>query len=517
MVGLRDRFGKYASPSSWANTTFSTDPMVPSSTSDEHGLIDDMGCNRSSLRQRLVQSLNRRGSLSAWHSVVYHTIRDGNQEQRPSVIRKSIRSLSSSLKDRFSSDTSADNETQSRPRSVIRKSFSSMSSSLRGLRTSIDSRLSQDAGGSSRPTRLSRSASTRPSCHNFGCSTDVSSGDDAVPRLPDLEDMVVNKKSEKTSAEVQSPNTLFSMGIFDSLDRPLAADMHAGLDQAPKECNEPTVRQSTPNVVRFPIRVKRPDQAVSKINATLGAPQGSCLRAVSDSGSADCPEQTKDIAKNALETSKEEKRQRPHKKVFVRVPDTDDHSKPWPKNKYPDLRAALTDLCTRFKPYYAPFAAYTSSNRTIQLFPSDFKPPARLFTSDSIMFTLQAALDNWDSTVFSCSLSQDERKEEDSTITERALSTVAESVLDSMPEHSSLHASGLSGRILGAGFDNETLDMDEGFDDDMLDPDPSFIVQHRPFPKPKRTLLNSQLEWSDETLLSEDDDLTIASSLGFYP
>ncbi|OTA66551.1 hypothetical protein K449DRAFT_420224 [Hypoxylon sp. EC38] len=519
MVGLRDRFGKYASPSSWANTTFSTDPMIPSSTSDRHGPKDEMGYNHNSLRRRLVQSLNRRSSLSAWHSVVYHTIRDSNQEQRPSIVQKSIKSLSSSLKDRFSSDTSADSETQDQPRSVIRKSFSSISSSLRGLRTSVDSRLSQNAEGCSRATKLARSVSTRPSCRSFGCSTDASSGDDSVPRLPDLEDMVINTKPEKTSVEAQSPSTLFSMGIFDSLDRPLAANIH-GLDQAPNECNEPTVRQSTPNVVRFPIRVKRPDQAFSKTSDTPAAPQETCLRATSGLGAPDCPEQTKDIAKNALETSKKEgERQRLCKKVFVRVPDTDDHSKPWPKNKYPDLRAALIDLCIRFKPYYAPFAAYTSSNRTIQLFPSDFKPPVYLpLTSVSTMFTLKAALDNWDSTVFSRSLPQDERKSDDPTIIKRALSTVVESVLDPTPEHSSPHAPDLiDDETLDESLEDRTLDMDEGFDDGMLDPDPSFVVGHGPFPKSSRTLLNAQLEWSDETLLSENSDLTIASPLGFYP
>ncbi|OTA93070.1 hypothetical protein M434DRAFT_386337 [Hypoxylon sp. CO27-5] len=312
------------------------------------------------------------------------------------------------------------------------------------------------------------------------------------------------------------------MGIFDSLDRPLAANIHVTfdliveLDPAPNDCNEPTVRQSTPNVVRFPIRVKRPDQAVSKTNATPAAPQETCPRAASGLGTPDCPEQTKDIAKNALETSKKEgERQRLCKKVFVRVPDTDDHSKPWPKNKYPDLRAALIDLCTRFKPYYAPFAAYTSSNRTIQLFPSDFKPPIYLpLTSVSTMFTLKAALDNWDSTVFSRSLPQDERKSDDPTITKRALSTVVESALDSTPKHSSLHVPDLSDdETLDESLEDKTLDMDEGFDDDMLDPDPSFLVGHGPFPKPSRTLL----EWSDETLLSENSDLTIASPLGFYP
>ncbi|KAI1417717.1 hypothetical protein F5Y13DRAFT_151676 [Hypoxylon sp. FL1857] len=207
----------------------------------------------------------------------------------------------------------------------------------------------------------------------------------------------------------------------------------------------------------------------------------------------------------SAEVKEEEEHQRLGNRVYVMVPDKNDHSKPWPKNKYPDLKTALTDLCIRFKPYYAPFAAYINFTCTIQLFPPNFKPPTHFPPiSGSTMFTLQNALDNWDSTLFSRSLLQDEEETEDSINVESTLSMTAES--------GSTHAwSSLNVTELG------DEDLDEGVDDDdTLDSDDALsIAKDRLFPELDRPLSASELEWSDETLIDDDDNLTIPSPLGF--
>ncbi|KAI0841649.1 hypothetical protein F5Y06DRAFT_307630 [Hypoxylon sp. FL0890] len=465
MGGFRERIGKYASPSPKANTTFLTDPKNTLLTSNPHGLIDERGCNRNSLRQRFVQSLNRKRSLPAWHSIEYDLVDAASQKQQPLSIRKSISSFSSSLRGRFSSDASADSETQDRRQSVIRKSFGSVSSSLRGIRSSMDSRLSRDRG---RQTVA------------------ILFGDESVPRSPDLEDVVAAMKLEK-SAEVQSPSTLCSASTFDNLDRASTINRPG---ETTTDHNDPTDRQRTPNAVRFPIRVKRPELVDSETNVPPGTAQNSRLKA-------------------------EEERQRRAKIVYVFVPDQDDHSKPWPKKKYPDLRTALTDLCTRFKPYYAPFAAYTILTRTIQLFPPNFRPPTHLpLILGSTMFTLQEALDNWVSTLFSRSLSPDEEEAEDSTNTERTFSTVAECGLSTMQEDAPLPASDIDDETLDDTLNDDLIDSDEGFDHDRLYSDAPFIAEKMQLSIPSRTLFTSPLNWSVETLDTKIGDMTIDSSMG---
>lgn len=104
-----------------------------------------------------------------------------------------------------------------------------------------------------------------------------------------------------------------------------------------------------------------------------------------------CPAQRRVFASEA----EAERLQKLDKRVRVLVPDENDNSKPWPKTSYPDLQIALTDLYARFKPYYAPFAAYTGVNRTVQLFPPDFVLPEGARFSDTIIFNIEEVLRNW--------------------------------------------------------------------------------------------------------------------------
>ncbi|KAI1143975.1 hypothetical protein F5Y05DRAFT_407374 [Hypoxylon sp. FL0543] len=496
MVGFRERIGKHASPSPRADPTCFADPMFTLSTDSRHGLMDEMGCNHSSLRQRFVQSLKRKRSLPAWHSFEYDLVHDDSHEQQSSSIRKRINFISSSLRGRFSSDASTECETQCRRQSVIRKSFGSMSSSLREIRTSMDSRLSRDAGR--------RSAA-------------ISFEDDCILHSPNLERMVVDMKLEKESAETRSSNTLCTASIFDSPGHLFTVDRR---DETTIECGNSAARQPITDAVRFPIRVKRPELGNSKTSGTSGEAQDSCPKAASGLNSPGCSTQTSGNSRNTPQTSKvpEEEHQRQAKFVYVFVPDPEDHSKPWPKKKYPDLKAAVADLCTRFKPYYAPFAVYSSLIRTIQLFPANFTPPAQMTLSvGNIKFTLQEALDNWNSTLFCRSLSEDEEVE-DSTYAETNLSMAAQSGSSIMQEHSSRHASNLDGETLDETFTDYLLDSDsdEDFDEETLDSDASFTVEIGPPSNPSQGSLTPSLEWADEpVVIDDDDDSSIASSLEF--
>ncbi|KAI2466997.1 hypothetical protein F4781DRAFT_433858 [Annulohypoxylon bovei var. microspora] len=546
MVSLRERMGKHYTPYPRTNVSdmgFYADPAISMSISDRRGLMEEIGNSRSSLRQRFIQSLNRKRSLPTWQSIEYGTVRDKNQEQRPSLIRKSISSLSSSLRDRFSLDASTEDE--NRP-SVIRKSFGSMSSSFRGLRTSMGSRPSQDEEYHAAKLpycELSKSVgyaggnSYRSNYHGLEQSSSASSGDNSVPRLPGLDEMIAKAKAERTSSDDQSPNSLFSMSIFDSLDRPIAVDYH---DKSMTEYIEPAAEKSIPIIGRLPIRLKCPNPTLSKRIARSKAIQHTQPQIPSedDSGYSSCSGKTKDNASDAPGTSKvpvawldfilemsiatrsevaqaripieteEERYRRLSKRVYVFVPDENDHGKPWPKKAYPDLKIALTAICTRFKPFYAPFAAYTNLTRTVQLFPADFKLPRNFsLIPGSIMFTMQEALDNWESTLFSRSLSVVDEETEDQETTEVTLDTVAGSESDRTCEISPSPSN----------FSSE--DLDDIIDYSMLEPSPSpsIIVETNPLEQPNQLMENSQMSWSDESLSTDDYDMTIASRMGFMP
>ncbi|KAI1213110.1 uncharacterized protein F4807DRAFT_471587 [Annulohypoxylon truncatum] len=544
MIGLRERTGNRTTPSTKANVSdmgFFADPAALTSISDRHGLIDEMRNGRNSLRQRFIQSLNRKRSFPAWQpaqSVEYGTTRDDNQEKQTSLIRKSISSLSSSLRDSFSLDSSAEDE--NRP-SVIRKSFGSMSSSLRGLRTSLGSRPSQDQENDSeklpycdfsRSIGYASGISGRSNRRGFGRSSNASSGDNSIPQLPGLDEMIAKARAERLSSDDQSPNSLFSMSIFDGLDRPIATDY------PDKEYTEPATEQPPPILGRFPIRLKCPNPTLSKRIARSKAEQRIQPRVPSDdSGYSSGSDKTKDNASNTPGTSKvpvtwldsilemtvatrdgvrqvripteteEERYTRLSKKVYVFVPDETDHAKPWPKKTYPDLKTALVAICTRYKPFYAPFAAYTNLTRTVQLFPADFKLPRNTSViPGSIMFTMQEALDNWESTLFCRSLSVVEEETEDQGTIEMTFDTGAEFGSEGTCEISPPPSYNISNH-----------ESDETLDYSMLEPSPesSILIETNPLKNPNQLMEDSQTSWTDQSMSTEDYDMTIASRMGF--
>ncbi|KAI1460592.1 hypothetical protein F4805DRAFT_478441 [Annulohypoxylon moriforme] len=544
MIGLRERMGNHATPSPRANKSVKgvfADPTVSISVSDRHGLIDEMRNSRNSLRQRFTQSLNRKRSFPTWQStqqVEHDIVHDKDQEQRPSLIRNSISSLSSSLRDRFSLDSSTDDE--NRP-SVIRKSFGSMSSSFRGLRTSLGSRPSQDEEYDmeklpycdfSRTIGYTGDSPDRSNRRGFGRSSNASSGDNSIPRLPGLDEMIAKARAERLSEDDQSPNSLFSMSIFDGLDRPIATDYR---DLGVLEHTEPATAQLPPLTGRFPIRLKCPNPSLSKRIARSKLEQYTQLKVPSeDSGYSSCSDKSKNNAGNAPGTSKvpvtwldsilemtiatrngirqvrepteteEERYLRLDKRVYVFVPDETDHGKPWPKKTYPDLKTALVAICTRYKPFYAPFAAYTNLTRTVQLFPADFKLPKNTaLIPGSIMFTMQEALDNWESTLFCRSLSVVEEETEDQGTLEMTLDTVAESVSEELCGTSASLSCNLS---IG--------DSDGTIDYSMLEPSPesSILVETNPLKNPNQLMEDS---WTDQSISTEDYDMAIASRMGF--
>ncbi|KAI1104652.1 hypothetical protein F4804DRAFT_179325 [Jackrogersella minutella] len=560
MVGLRDRFGKYTTPSyPGANAPdmgFFADPTVSLPIGERHGMIDDLGGNRNSLRKRFIQSLSRKKSFPSWQPIDYSTVHDKSQEQRPSLIRKSISSFSSSLRDRFSLDASTEDEDQNGRHSVIRKSFGSMSSSLRGLRTSMGSRPSTDEEPLSAKipycdfsrTIGSVGISSRQNYRDFrrGHLSDASSGGDSVPRLPGLDEMIAKARAEKASIDDQSPNSLFSMSIFDGLDHPTTADCHG---KGVVEHHEPAARQPGPIQGRLPIRIKRNDLTTSKRTTKAKAIQNSRPRNISDSGYSGCSSPTKDGVESVFETwrvpvqwrdtiletsilmrsevhvpapsfeTEEEEAQRLSKRVHVIVPDESDHSKPWPKQVYADLRAAVEDVCDRFKPFYAPFAAYTSSNRTVQLFPPDFKLPGDFgFIPGSTMFTLQEALDNWESTIFARSLSEgadEAERSEDSIVTEITWGTSEKTTeSDRTQANSPLHVYDLDSSDMD-------LDLDENFtDSSTLAPEPFILDENDILRQPDEFMQDSLMSWADTSFSSDDiddDDMTIATRMGFIP
>ncbi|KAI1450678.1 hypothetical protein F5Y02DRAFT_694 [Annulohypoxylon stygium] len=552
MVGLREKVGNHVMPSHRAyvpDLGLFADSAGTGTISGHHGLMGEMKNSRNSLRQRFTQSLSRKRSFplrQSAQSMEYDTTYNKGQEQQPSLIRKSISSLSSSLRDRFSLDASADEE--NRP-SVIRKSFGSMSTSLRGIRSSLGSRPSQDEENDverlpychfSRSVGYAGGNSDRSSYRRFGHSSEASSGGNSIPRLPGLDELVskiVNARAERGSSDGQTPNSLFSMSIFDSLDRPIAADLH---DIGTTMNTEPVSDQPPPIVGRFPIRLKCPNPTLAKRIATSKADQYALSS--DDSNNSTCPDESKgDDAQSAPKTSKvpvtwldsilemtvktregerkvrmpteteEERYQRLSKRVFVFVPDENDHAKPWPKKTYPDLKTALVVICTRFKPFYAPFAAYTILTRTVQLFPADFKLPRNCsLIPGSIMFTMQEALDNWESTLFSRSLSVVEEETEDQGTMELSFDTVADSGSERTREIST-----------PSSFKESGDELEEIIDYSMLEPLPesSLIAETNPLKHPNQVMEDSHMSsWLDQsmsTVTTDDCNMNITSHMGF--
>ncbi|XDG00946.1 hypothetical protein ABKA04_000561 [Annulohypoxylon sp. FPYF3050] len=515
MVGLREKVGNHVTPSHRAyvpDLGLFADSTGTGTISGHHGLMGEMKNSRNSLRQRFTQSLSRKRSFplrQSAQSMEYDTTYNKGQEQQPSLIRKSISSLSSSLRDRFSLDASADEE--NRP-SVIRKSFGSMSTSLRGIRSSLGSRPSQDEENDverlpychfSKSVGYAGGNSDRSSYRRFGHSSEASSGGNSIPRLPGLDELVskiVNARAERGSSDGQTPNSLFSMSIFDSLDRPITADLHATSKADQYALSSDDSNNST-----------CPDE--NKGDDAQSAPKTSKVPVTWLDSILEMTVQTREGERKVrMPTETEEERyQRLSKRVFVFVPDENDHAKPWPKKTYPDLKTALVAICTRFKPFYAPFAAYTILTRTVQLFPADFKLPRNCsLIPGSIMFTMQEALDNWESTLFSRSLSVVEEETEDQGTMELSFDTVADSGSERTREIST-----------PSSFKESGDESEEIIDYSMLEPLPesSLIAETNPLKHPNQTMEDSHMSsWLDQsmsTATTDDCNMNITSHMGF--
>ncbi|KAI1484043.1 hypothetical protein F4774DRAFT_423533, partial [Daldinia eschscholtzii] len=449
------------------------------------------------------------------------------QDHHSSFIRKGINSFSS-LRDRFSSDTSTESDIQSHRPSVIRKSISSMSSSLRGIRSSLSSRPSRDGSTqyytSADNTVMLSNFSGRPRRNSSDHLSNTSSGKSSVPRLPNLDTIVMNARAGERFTKNRSPNTLFSMSIFDRLDGTFTTNPD---DDVEVEKDEPITRQPSPHVGRFPVRIKRPDSTATEKLPEPRTSQNNLLTNTNDQDPVDwlalgnvsldgAPEATRvpmQWIDRILETSVtmrdqvfrplqtisddeiKERLRRLDTRVYVFVPDTNDNNKPWPRKHYPDLETALKDLCTRFKPYYASFAAFTPETRNIQLFPPNFiLPENRCLIPGTIIFNIQDALDNWYAGSPIDGPCEEGDDTNDSTTMEIDLSLLTE------PEIYTIGEDPISGV-----YDTDSMKMGGSFyDDDVREPEMAAFAQHG-------------LGSSEESLLTDDYDMTIASKMGFVP
>ncbi|KAI1771281.1 hypothetical protein F4818DRAFT_209261 [Hypoxylon cercidicola] len=360
---------------------------------------------RGSIRQRFMRGLSHKKSIPAWQPAQDAKENDGARKENMSFIRKSIGSISSSLRGRRSSEHSIGGEGR-RP-SVIRRSFGSVSSSLRGIRSSISSQRSQDTEERAAPVRYHTLSGALGRVHSrkynsFGLLSCDSPKHDSVPKLPALEEMIANARAEKTTLRVQSPNSL--LGMFDALDGPFDKNWHGAL----------SIRLKYPGRLPLSSDTDTEAEAVAAIRSRVASAPGCCSNASDQTTitprkppTSKVPAQWLD---HILETSAATRDgvvqtisppQRPeanewNPRVTVNVPDNTDHSKPWPKRTYPDLKSALHHVCTRLKPFYAPFAAYTDRTHALQLFPSEFS--SQYITDNiphTIFFDMQEILDEW--------------------------------------------------------------------------------------------------------------------------
>ncbi|KAI1393778.1 uncharacterized protein F4822DRAFT_439685 [Hypoxylon trugodes] len=446
MGSLRVRRGKHSK--SYSKVTVPEafeDPSYSLSTRAHHSLSNESSGKQYSLRQRIARSFNRNKSLPEWQPDQYDIAYDRVQA-RASLLRKSIRSFSS-LRGRFSSDSSAEDEIQSQRPSPTRKSFGSMSSSLRGVRNSLSSRRS-DSEEQRSATLCCRhcpdfTKNSTPS--EYVGPYEVLPKHNTIPQLPDFDEILANTK-DKASTDNQSPNTLFSMSIFDGLGSPFKTKRQ---DNVAVEHDEPVAGKPAPAVGRLPVRIKRIDSVVSKGTIRSrptqerrpGIPKGSDISSPS-SETKGCAGTKPDTSKIPVEwldsvlemsilardgvlpeqksttwTEMQERFERMDKRVFVFVPDYDDSSEPWPKMIYPDLRAALKDICGRLWPYYAPFAAYTSLTHTLQLFRRDLQMlNSSELSPGATLIVMGEMLNSWDA--LSAYSFHDEDDLEEQTITD---------------------------------------------------------------------------------------------------
>ncbi|XXH05187.1 hypothetical protein Hte_011612 [Hypoxylon texense] len=347
---------------------------------------------RGSIRQRFTRGLNNKKSILASQQAQAQdsTDSEGTQKENVSFIRKSIGSISSSLKGRLSSEYSTGGEARDRRPSVIRKSFGSMSSSLRGIRSSVNPRPSLETGERALPVRyhtisgaLGRTRSRKyNNLRRLSC--DASEHEyDSVPRLPALEDMIANAQVEKTTLRVPSPpNSL--LGMFDALnDGPFNKTWHGPLAVRLKYsgtfCPESNVDADVKTEAvadTYPTLTSTPKCCENTSDQATSSQRGLPISRVPLEWLDHILETSITTRDEVIQMSSPPRRPDTNggwnSRVYVRVPDETDHRKPWPKRSYPDLKSALDVICGRLKPFYAPFAAYTDTSHVLQLFPPEF-------------------------------------------------------------------------------------------------------------------------------------------------
>ncbi|KAI1769074.1 hypothetical protein GGR53DRAFT_277750 [Hypoxylon sp. FL1150] len=369
-------------------------------------LNDPSPIKNGSVRQRLMKSLSHTRSFPTWDQTQSS---QGSSEvarkENISMLRRSLSSISSSLRRRLSSSGyPAGDETSDRRPSVIRKSFGSMSSSLRGIRSSMSSRRSQDieerATGDHYHTisgALGRSSSRK--YNSFGrLSSDPYH--DSVPRLPALDEMIAKAQADKATPIIQSPNSL--MGMFDTFDGPIGQSWHASL---PIRLKDPTRLFVDCNG-----EAKALSEAVREAVRTPECPSDASTQTTDDQRGLRSSKVPVGWIDRILETSAPTRDRvvptgsslappvpsASGQRVNVNVPDEKDHSKPWPRRSYRDMKSALAAVCGRLRPFYAPFAAYSDRTHTLHLFPPAFGAHHR---PDSIphliFFNMQEILDTW--------------------------------------------------------------------------------------------------------------------------
>lgn len=240
MLSFRKKLDKRPIPRPVPNY-FDLEPMMDlSEYPNVRGVSEETRRIHASLRERVMQSLNRtrppplpkRPSIQPQQQQKCSSRESSHEEAQQHTIRKSISSLSSSLKSRIAnsaSGASADgSDAHSTHPSVIRKGVSSMASSLRGLRSSRKSRdkstSTQYSSSFPEPVRHVGDFSAHDErSSSLGRASDVAVKlDPTPPRLPRLEEIIANAKAEGSSTQGQSPKSNFSMSMFESLDGPFA-------------------------------------------------------------------------------------------------------------------------------------------------------------------------------------------------------------------------------------------------------------------------------------------------------
>ncbi|KAI5868154.1 hypothetical protein GGS23DRAFT_591949 [Durotheca rogersii] len=412
-------------------------PWVDPTASRHVGLLCNFTANdQGTLRQRLAQSLSRRlPHLAARESGAAH-LETGELPQ--SRLRKSISSISSSVKNRFSANRPRCRESEDQDSRLweISKKIGYVSSSLRGIRSSVDARLSPSRSRRYATVQCCRSSRAggnglgRRRCNSFGQIFELPDDDGSIPKLPRLEDMAVDAgKNTGIPVKDRSPDRQFDMGIFDGFHATFSVNtpeqVGGGADEQMADQSVTTVENSPAGRKGLELEGCREKETI-RAWASGGNPAPSrdsgcfgCLDEV-DKDTAHATDTSKvpvewldtiletslsmrsavsQLAKTAVSPGAEERGRPSAETVCVFVPETRDTQRPWSKLCYPNFKAAVTDLCGRFHPYFAPFAAYIRQTRAIVLFPMGSVVPTYDYGPDIIIFPLQDTMEGWKSQV----------------------------------------------------------------------------------------------------------------------